>query len=493
MTFRRPVGRLRLFAWLSTGVALVAMCAPAAMRAQSSDTLAMRELAPGVAYRHFVDARGPWSVHLVRVDLTRADLEVRHVRALGALRGREKTSEMARRAGTDKGTRVLAAVNADFFDLQTGENENEQVIDGEWWKGLKVTDSPYDTFDNPHVQLGIDSARRPLIDRFILDGKAWAHGAATPILTVNRAPTGAYEGTTLYTPRYGAATPRDTTHKFVEVAMVAAGHRGDTLLFLRRGAPTTTAGTPIPADGVVLSAFGARTAEVHAMADGDTVRVLLATLPRMPHGSVPRMLVGGWPRLLRDGELVAADAASLEGTISRNAEMRHPRTAAGFSRDSSTLLLLTVDGRSENSGGMTLVELGRMMRQLSAWQAMNFDGGGSTTMVVDGMVVNHPSDSTGERAVGNAVVVMRRCGGSAAADGVGVGAGVQHSSAVCSPSLRRRSASPPSQSGSSRAPSYSRHCGLPHGRLRRARAASHHGRPHRATIHAERRRHRRAP
>jgi exopolysaccharide biosynthesis protein len=70
------------------------------------------------------------------------------------------------------------------------------------------------------------------------------------------------------------------------------------------------------------------------------------------------------------------------------------------------LLLLTVDGRSENSGGMTLIELANMMRELGTWQAMNFDGGGSTVMVVEGKVVNRPSDKEGERAVGNALLVV---------------------------------------------------------------------------------------
>jgi len=136
------------------------------------------------------------------------------------------------------------------------------------------------------------------------------------------------------------------------------------------------------------------------------VKVLLATLPRIAHGAVPAVLIGGWPRILRDGENVAGDAATVEGTLSGNAEARHPRTAIGFSRDSSTLIILTVDGRSENSGGMTLVELADMMRQLGAWQAMNFDGGGSTTMVIDGNVVNRPSDQGGERQVGNALMVV---------------------------------------------------------------------------------------
>src|SRR4029078_1813381 len=98
----------------------------------------------------------------------------------------------------------------------------------------------------------------------------------------------------------------------------------------------------------------------------------------------------------RDGAIVAAEAAVIEGTISRNAEAKHPRTAIGFSRDSSTLYLLAIDGRSEKSVGVTLVELANLMRKLGAWQAMNFDGGGSTTVVIDGAVVNSPSDATGE-------------------------------------------------------------------------------------------------
>ena len=308
------------------------------------------------------------------------------------------------------GVRVLSAVNADFFNLESGENENNQVIDGDWWKGLKVTDSPYDTWDNTHTQFGIDAAGHQLMDRFILDGKSWDRGVMTPIIALNLNPSGKPEGTALYTWRFGATTPRDTARRTTEAALAAAGRRGDTLVFVRRGAVVTSSGSAIPDGGAVLAAYGTglRAQEVQAMADGDTVKILLTTLPRIPRGRAPAMIVGGWPRILRDGVPIANEAATLEGTLSRNAEMRHPRTAIGFSRDSSMLLLFTVDGRSENSGGMTLIELANVMRELGAWQALNFDGGGSTTMVVDGKVVNRPSDKEGEREVGNALIVVER-------------------------------------------------------------------------------------
>lgn len=377
------------------------------MRAQSRDTAGTRALAPGVTYGRIVDSRGPWVVYLVRVDLRRADLELRQARAHDSLRSRERTTEMVRRTAT-AGAHVLAAVNADFFDLATGENENNQVLGGEWWKGLKVTDSPYDTYDNVHAQLAFDSARHPSIDRYQFEGRAWARGAMTPILTLNAIAAGHYEGTSLFTPRYGAATPRDTTRPVAEAALRGVGRRGDTTLFVRRGAVLASSGSVIPPDGAVLSAYGSRVKELQAMAEGDTVRIVLSTVPRLARGRAPALVIGGWPRILRDGRDVAGDAASVEGTISRNAEARHPRTAVGYSRDGATLLLVAVDGRSTKSVGMTLVELSALMRRLGAWNALNFDGGGSTTMVIDGAVVNAPSDTTGERAVGNALLLVRR-------------------------------------------------------------------------------------
>ena len=364
-------------------------------------------LAPGVRYQQLRDPRGPWLVHVVRVDLRRAAVDVRAARAHDQLRSREKTTDMVQRAVTG-GATVLAAVNSDFFELKSGENENNQIIDGEWWKGVKVTDSPYDTYDNVHAQFGLDATGRPVLDRFIFDGKAWAHGTMVPIISINANPTGNPEGSALFTPRYGATTPRDTARPTVEVALQTAGRRGDTLLYRRQGSLSTVSGSAIPSDGAILSAYGARAKALESMADGDTVRVLLSTFPRPSRGVAPRTLIGGWPRILRNGVNVAADAATMEGTISRNAEARHPRTAVGFSRDSSTLFLLTVDGRSAQSVGMTIVELAEHMRQMGAWNALNFDGGGSTTMVIDGRVVNTPSDPTGEREVGNALLIVKR-------------------------------------------------------------------------------------
>lgn len=405
MSFNALGGRVA--AGVGVTALMVLPASPLAAQAPR-DSVVRREVVPGVVLTQIARPQGPWRVNVLAVDLRRREIGLRHGRAHDSLRTRERPSEMSRR-WTSAGTEVLAAVNADFFDLKSGENENNQVIDGEWWKGVKVTDSPFDTFRNAHAQFAIDSLRRPAIDRFEFFGEARTPRGVIPLIAVNALPTGP-EGAALYSWRFGATTPRDSVRPTAEAPLVMAGRRADTLLYVRRGARGGGSGGPIPSQGASLAAYGPRAKEVEAIGEGETLKVVLRAVGRLaPPGPVAplALVIGGWPRIVRDGVNIAAGAAGEEGTISRNAEARHPRTAVGFSRDSSTLFLVTVDGRSTTSVGMTLVEFADLCRELGAWQALNFDGGGSTTMVVQGKIVNVPSDPAGERAVGNALLVVR--------------------------------------------------------------------------------------
>jgi exopolysaccharide biosynthesis protein len=92
---------------------------------------------------------------------------------------------------------------------------------------------------------------------------------------------------------------------------------------------------------------------------------------------------------------------------------RHNRTAIGI-RPDGTVLLLVVDGRTRESEGMSLDELIRTLRWMGCRDALNLDGGGSTTLYVKGKahggIVNYPSDNgrfdhAGERAVSNVIIV----------------------------------------------------------------------------------------
>lgn len=128
----------------------------------------------------------------------------------------------------------------------------------------------------------------------------------------------------------------------------------------------------------------------------------------------PRDAVGGKPVIIRDSVMVSGiDTAS--GAVFSTT--RHPRTAAGISRDGRRLILAIVDGRQKPfSDGMTLRELAALMLSLGAHTALNLDGGGSTTFLVADprgsgtlRVANRPSDKEGERPVGDAVALVRTC------------------------------------------------------------------------------------
>jgi exopolysaccharide biosynthesis protein len=95
---------------------------------------------------------------------------------------------------------------------------------------------------------------------------------------------------------------------------------------------------------------------------------------------------------------------------------RHPRTCACVTNDDS-LLLITVDGRNAMAQGMNLHELTYLTKMLNCKDAINLDGGGSSTMYIQGQpangVVNYPCDNKqfdhyGERAVSNVFMILKR-------------------------------------------------------------------------------------
>jgi hypothetical protein len=115
--------------------------------------------------------------------------------------------------------------------------------------------------------------------------------------------------------------------------------------------------------------------------------------------------VGGAGLLLLDGR--AIDNWAEERITPGFDTARHPRTMIG--EDGGAIWLVTIDGRQPaRSLGMNFAELQGLARRLGLRSALNLDGGGSTTMVVRGTVVNQPSDETGPRKVSDAIVVLPR-------------------------------------------------------------------------------------
>lgn len=140
--------------------------------------------------------------------------------------------------------------------------------------------------------------------------------------------------------------------------------------------------------------------------DKDAARVEVST----PSAVVPfdktwmRGVVSGHPMIVSDG-VVVKDTSAL-------CTARHPRTSVGVAKDARTAYMVVVDGRSTTSAGMTCGELGTLLKDLGAWDALNLDGGGSSAMYVAGVgIVSKPSDGS-ERVTGNHLALFAPKSGS---------------------------------------------------------------------------------
>lgn len=355
--------------------------------------------------------RGPWHVDVIRIDPRR------FTGHLGGSFGpdllhRETTSQLAAGAG------ATAGVNGGFFVLDPasgapGDPAGAGVYDG------RVLSEPVD--GRPALVLH-DDARRSAVRRLSWAGVATIGGRRAPLDGVDRVPGlvrdcggDATDSPTelplqdatctddselvAFTPDFGPDTPAGDGREVVlehGVVAVVRGSRGTTL------APGQTS----------LQATGDDTALLNGVAVGDRLPVRV----RLEAGGSPlatrrgTTVTNGGPLLVRrgrvditqrrDGFVHPDDPSFAYGWFVK----RNPRTIAGVDRRGRTVLV-TVDGRSARDLGLSIPEAADLARSLGLVDAINLDGGGSTTMVVDGQVVNRPSDASGERPVGDALLV----------------------------------------------------------------------------------------
>lgn len=331
--------------------------------------------------------------------------------------------EMSDRAG------AVAAVNASFFDIRTGPD-----FGGHEGDPLGVYASDGDLLSeaadgSTALILGPPGTRPRTAGISTFSTLLASDGAGRELDGINRVPgrilgCGGTGGDTLA--RTGRAESRPLRNQLCvdsdEIVSFRpawgsdspAGPEGSAEAVLdARGRVTVLripAGGPIPADGSTLSGTGQGAAWLKAHApQGSSVQVT----SRVQDRSGTRVagagvsVIGAGPALVRDGELWINGAAN--GFAATTLAVREPRTVAGIRAD-GTLLLVTFDGRDPgNSVGVTMTEASRSLLRLGATEAVNLDGGGSTTMVVDGSVRSRPaattSGGTEEREVATAIVV----------------------------------------------------------------------------------------
>lgn len=360
---------------------------------------------------------GPWVVHVLRVDPDRYRGEVAPELATRIVPERELLTSISARTG------ALAAINGGYFviganDGTPGDLAGISVLDGELVSEAvdgrtslvlpegNGEDADVAALSDELAVVSSDGARREV------DGKnrkpglirgCGGDGGDQPTEAPKHDFTCTDPGELiLFTPVFGASTePGDGA----EVVLDASG---------RVTALRESRGGPIPSGGSVLSGTGDGADWLRAHA---TPGQRVSVQERVFGGGEDPLdagtgVVNGGPRLVENGreEITAFE----EGFVYpenpefyyRFGERRNPRTLAGVTKNDD-LLLVAVDGRRPGySVGASFEESAEIMDALGSEEAVNLDGGGSTGMTVRQRLVTRPSDTTGERPIGDAVMVL---------------------------------------------------------------------------------------
>ncbi|MET7632013.1 phosphodiester glycosidase family protein [Streptomyces sp. NPDC005078] len=357
--------------------------------------------------------RGPWRVQVLTIDPKKFHGDL--VSDFGPdIERRETTSVLA---GARKAT---AGVNAGFFVLDPAAGAPGDPAGLGVYGGRLLSES---TNGRPVFTFTAD-ARHAGVDRYSWTGKVSGRGTTLALDGINRVPG-------LVRNCGGTDDDRPTSHPLHDttctdpdelVAFTAdygtstpAGPGVEAVLD-RQGRVTEVReprGGALPAGARAVQGTGTEADALRAMAVPGARLAVSGHLTdeRGRPARIPQMAVNGGPELVRDGRphvTPQADGMVRPGDPSFYygwAAKRNPRTIAGVDGH-GRIMLATVDGRAVDSLGLSIAESAAVADSLGMESAVNLDGGGSTTMVVDDKVINHPSDAAGERPVGDAVLVL---------------------------------------------------------------------------------------
>ena len=323
----------------------------------------------GVQWRacNFGTEHGPVSGWLLQIDPADPAITVGPAAAGATIDARRTVKSIAAASG------AYAAVNGGYF-ASTGQPLGMLLINGEWLTSPR----------HQRAVLGFCADRTVQIRNVAFDGWVDFDGLGRlPLEGVNTHQEGA-DGVVVYTPRWGTSL---------------TGNARKTRVIVRNNAVTSVVGppeaVPIPADGYVVSGLDKRAASLLRVQVGQGVKLLLDTSPTWP-GLLHA--VGGGPRLLAGGK-VAITTYDERFRPDVTCSVR-PRTAAGIDAR-GRLLLLVIDSTNR---GMTLGGLATVLQKLGAVDALNLDGGGSSSFVVEGKMMNTSSDGFA-RAVSDAIII----------------------------------------------------------------------------------------
>jgi hypothetical protein len=337
---------------------------------------AAQPVAPGITYRRIEkQAGGPFVFHVLEVDPRAPAINILPVHADDRAAGKETTSGMARRYG------AAAAVNGGYFVVAgpyAGTSSGVYL-----WRGELLASGA-----NRSALLFCgekDRKEQHAIDVVNFRGSVTAGKATRAIEGLNR-PRVASE-LVLYTAALGPST------------LTAAGGAEAVLDAKDSVLQIVEANAAIPVGGRVLSASGDAAAWLRAnLKPGMRARVDLRVEAPSLASCRPEHITGAGPRLIEQGQVKVTP----EGFAHQN--VRHPRTAFAVTREGK-FLFVTLDGRQKASAGMTLPELAAELFSWGAVEAINLDGGGSSTLYANGRILNRVSDPV-ERPVSDAILIF---------------------------------------------------------------------------------------
>ena len=355
-----------------------------------------RTLAPGLDYRHDQRQDGPLSIHVLRIDRARQGQSLHTGLGQGTVFGLEPLDGIVDRTAATLQRSALAAINGDFFVIKPGPYQGDprgiQIAHGELVS--RPTGTCFWVTPTGVPKIGTVTSKLRVV---------WPDGRTETAMGLNEAR--ADDGAVLYTPTLGLRTgespqpPPGTRTEGGQEIVLARAADGEWLPLVVGKSYTAVVrevhsggNTPLAPERVILSLGPKLAATLPPVKPGDTLRLAIQTEPDL-HGV--ETALGAGRILITDGKLPNLGPAN---------QPRHPRSLVGWNRQ--YLFLVVVDGRQPKlSIGMTYPEMAVLAQEYGCTDAVELDGGGSSTLWAMGKILNSPSDGR-TRPVANALILL---------------------------------------------------------------------------------------
>ena len=335
----------------------------------------------GIVYEQnrMMTANGMLDVHVLKVDLTAPYISIAPVASSREIGLKETTTNLLRDAG------AVAGVNADFFGLAGTHSVHfgPAVRDGQVLALNAHTNHTYNQF----ATFYLDANNNPFFRYMRATIRFYNNGVQNVFPNTYNTIGNAIDWPGVVS-RHAMYDTVALDERFPGLTKIVVS--GNTIIQVSAPGESVT----IPEDGYAVllperMAYRSRYFNV-----GDTARLVLGNTLYLDFANM-NAAIGGGGLILAGGEIVSDD-----GTVPTG---RHPRTAVGATRDGNTLILMTIDGRN-HSIGANRADMAALFLRYGAYNAMNLDGGGSSTMVTSTRgqnyaVVNTLSEGTQRRVV----------------------------------------------------------------------------------------------